>query len=135
MKIARRYFKFDSNRLDDLGEILDLGRKLHTGGFKTWKGCMSGDTKAWKNMVKYNKQDVVLLEKFYLALRTWMTNHPKINILDEKIDACPSCGSYDIHKRGFTFTATNKYQRTQCKSCGKWSRCRKPEKIPTQTII
>ena len=43
LKIARRYFKFNSNRLGHLGEHLGLGGKEVTGGFQTWAGCMKGD--------------------------------------------------------------------------------------------
>lgn len=128
-KLAKRYFKFDSNKLDDLGEILNLGRKLPTGGFKTWKGCMQGDRKSWKKMIEYNKQDVLLLEKVYLALRPWMVNHPNINILDGRLDACPTCGSGEIQKRGWYFTTVSKKQRYQCQSCGRWA-FGKPEKNP-----
>jgi uncharacterized protein YprB with RNaseH-like and TPR domain len=38
LKIARRAFKFDSNKLDDLGRYLGLGRKLPHTGFNLWRG-------------------------------------------------------------------------------------------------
>ncbi len=53
LKIARKYFKFDSNRLNDLGELLGLGRKVETGGFTLWEKCINGDLKAWNKMEKY----------------------------------------------------------------------------------
>ena len=58
LKIARRFFKFNSNKLGHLGETLGLGSKESTGGFETWEGCMKGDAKAWAVMKKYAKQDV-----------------------------------------------------------------------------
>jgi len=118
---AKKYFRFDSNKLDDLGHYLGLGRKMQTGGFGLWLGCMSGDTKAWTKMEKYNKQDVVLLEKVYLKLRGWMSTHPNMNLLNSTLTACPNCGSDDIHRKGFAFTRTSKRQKFQCKSCGSWS--------------
>ena len=120
-KLAKKYFKFDSNKLDDLGMYLSVGKKLSAGGFATWKGCMQGDKKSWKRMVDYNKQDVVLLEKVYLALRPWMTNHPNINILDERLGACPTCGSDKVQKRGWAITPVNRKQRYHCQNCGRWS--------------
>ena len=33
LKVARKYFKFESNKLGDLGEHLGLGNKEVTGGF------------------------------------------------------------------------------------------------------
>jgi DNA polymerase elongation subunit (family B) len=121
-KVAKRYFMFNSNKLNDLGEHLGLGQKVDTGGFELWKGCMEGKKSAWRLMIKYNKQDVKLLEKVYLHLRQWMTNHPNINLVDEKENACPICGSEKMQKRGFGTTRVCKYQRYQCQDCGGWSR-------------
>jgi hypothetical protein len=120
-KVAKRYFRFDSNKLDDLGQELGLGRKIQTGGFDLWQGCMAGDSRAWKKMIAYNKQDVVLLEKVYLRLRKWMTNHPNHNAFEERTTLCPNCGSENMQHRGFSVTRTGKKERYQCQSCGAWS--------------
>ena len=124
LKIARKYFKFDSNRLDALGEYLGLGRKEKTGGIQLWKDCMEGKMKAWNMMKKYNKQDVILLENVYLELRPWMHNHPNVNIVDDDEKLCPACGSDHLQKRGFEITNSGltKYQRYQCQDCAKWSK-------------
>lgn len=121
LKVARKHFKFNSNKLNDLGKHLGVGEKVETGGFKLWEGCMEGDLTSWKKMVKYNKQDVELLEKVYLKLRPWMTNHPNMNIVDETVGACPICSSTKIQKRGFSPTRVGKKQRYQCTACGGWS--------------
>lgn len=120
-KVAKAYFRFDSNKLDDLGQYLGLGRKLDTGGFELWLGCMAGEKKSWDLMCKYNKQDVVLLERVYLALRPWMTNHPNANLTNETTCNCPICGSANVQKRGFAITRVSKRQRLQCLDCGGWS--------------
>lgn len=117
--VAKKYFKFNSNKLDDLGNILGLGRKIDTGGFDLWLGCASGDKKSWDKMCKYNKQDVLLLEKVYLRLRNWIINHPRTS--DSPInEKCPNCGSNHLQKRGFTLNKTTKLQRWQCQSCSSW---------------
>jgi DNA polymerase III epsilon subunit-like protein len=116
---SRSKFKFNSNRLNDLGKYLGIGTKVETGGFPLWKKCMAGDKKAFKKMVEYNKNDIVLLEKVYLKLRPYMTTHPSTNTDDNMV--CPMCGSRDLIKRGFRFTTTMKNQRWVCKDCGKWS--------------
>lgn len=121
LAVARNKFKFNSNKLDDLGELLGLGRKVEHGGFKLWLGCLMGDKKAWKLMKDYNGQDVILLLKVYLKLRPWMTNHPNLNLL-RGVNCCPSCQSNKIHSRGFGYTKTTKYNRYQCQSCGGWFR-------------
>lgn len=133
--VAKKYFRFNSNKLDDLGNILGLGRKIQTGGFQLWKGCMSGDKASWAKMLKYNIQDVVLLEKIYLKMRPWMDNHPAINLLVDKPDACPKCGKGPLHKRGTTKTTkVGIFQRYQCQSCGGWSQSRKSEKTTVNYV-
>lgn len=121
-KVAKRYFKFDSNSLDDLGNYLGLGRKLKHTGFDLWLGCMAGEQKSWETMVRYNKGDVELLERVYLKLLPWVTNHPNLNLLHGTLQSCPNCGSDHLHGRGFATTRTAKYQRFQCQDCGSWHR-------------
>lgn len=119
LKIARKYFAFDSNRLDDLGKILGVGEKVSTGGFKLWEECMQGNKKAWAKMKKYNKQDVLLLEKVYLRLRSWLKLHPRVT--EESADVCHCCGSYNVQRRGYNYTKCNKFHRYFCKDCGAWT--------------
>lgn len=115
LKVARKYFAFNSNKLDDLGEFLKVGRKVKHHGFDLWLGCEKGDPTSWQLMKKYNKQDVILLEQIYLKLRPWITNHP--HFIDEIVD-CPNCNSNHLLKRGFGLNRLGKYQRYQCLSCG-----------------
>lgn len=125
-KAAKRYFAFTSNKLDDLGEYLGVGRKYETGGKYLWKSCIEGDLKAWARMKKYNRQDVLLLERIYLKLRPWIQNHPAMNILTDRPLACPKCGGGPLHKRGTRKTTkTTTVQRLQCQNCGGWSQERK----------
>ena len=126
--VAKRYAGFTSNKLDDLGELLGVGKKLETGGFKTWLGCLAGDKRAWEKMKKYNKQDVVLLEKVYLRLRGWIKNHPAINVLSERPDSCPKCGLHIMHKvMKYRATSGNLYQYYRCQNCGGMAKSRIPE--------
>lgn len=126
-KVAKRYARFTSNKLDDLGKTLGLGQKLSTGGAALWQGCMLGDSNSWKKMKCYNKQDVVLLEQLYLELRPWITNHPGMNLMLDETGACPKCGLGPLHKRGFNFKKSTVYQRLQCQNCGGWSESRVKE--------
>jgi uncharacterized protein YprB with RNaseH-like and TPR domain len=133
--VAKRYFRFNSNKLDDLGNLLGLGRKIQTGGFALWTGCMKGDKKAWAKMLRYNVQDVVLLEKVYLKMRPWMDNHPAMNILVDNLDGCPKCGKGPLHKRGTVkYNKTTVVQRYKCTNCGGWSQSKKSERIPVNFV-
>jgi len=134
LKVARRYFMFNSNKLDNLGQHLGVGRKVDTGGFETWAGCMRGDIKAWKLMIKYAKQDVDLLRKVYMKLRPWMTNHPNLNVYSGEC-SCPTCGSDDLQRRGQRYTQIGTYQQWFCNSCGAWSRTRLLEDVERPGIV
>lgn len=119
LKIARRYFKFTSNRLNELGNILGLGEKLPHTGMHLWFGCMNGDPDSWEQMKLYNVQDVRLLEKVYYRIRPWHATHPNLNLYTED-DGCPKCQSSNVNKRGHHYAATTKRQRFQCNDCGGW---------------
>jgi len=121
---ARRSFSFTSNRLNDLGKFFGLGEKIDTGGFELWKQCMAGNKVAWNKMVRYCKNDVVLLEKIYLKLRPYMKQHPNLGIYENR-ELCPKCGSGEIQNRGYAYTNQCKYQQFVCKNCGAWARGKK----------
>lgn len=115
--VAKQNFKLTSNRLDDLGEYLHVGRKVKHPGFEMWKGCMENEDKWWKLMIKYNKQDVLLLEKVYQKLLPWITQP---TALWSKVP-CPHCGSPETQNRGKATTGGGKTRkRHQCTDCGKW---------------
>lgn len=121
LRIAKRHFAFNSNKLDDLARFFGFKPKLQTGGFDTWLGCMNGEAKAWKKMLAYNKYDTELLERVYYKLRPWMANHPNLGDVSQADHVCPKCSSPRLEKRGFTQTRAGIKQRYQCKNCGGWS--------------
>ena len=120
LKIAKKYFRFDSNKLDNLAYTLLGERKLPTD-MALWLDCMKGDVSALRKMERYCKQDVDLLYKVYHKLRAWHTGHPNSNVYNETTHKCPVC-SGNTQKRGFMYTRVGKYQRHQCTSCGSWSK-------------
>ena len=117
LKVARRIFKFDSNRLDDLGAYLGVGRKKPTTGKALWLGCMNGNLRCWKQLADYNKQDVLLLERVFERLRPWHTTHPNLTLYT-RAKACPVCQSPKLHKDGFEYLRTGRRQRMSCCKCG-----------------
>ena len=125
-KIAKKQFGFSSNKLDALATYFNIPNKLHTE-FALWKACLEGDKKALGYMLKYNKQDVVILEEVYLKLRPWIKNHPNIGNLDGTQAACANCGSEDIEviSGKYYYTSVGKYETFRCKHCGAISRGRR----------
>jgi hypothetical protein len=89
---------------------------------------MNNDKSAWKRMEEYNKNDVILLEKVYDKFKGWISNHPNHNSFSNGM-VCPNCNSTKLTKQGSFITSSRKYQRYQCKDCGKWSKSVKSEKV------
>ncbi len=121
MLVAKRRFRFTSNKLDYVAQALKVGRK-HNTTFELWVDCMKGDEQAWKKMESYNRQDTLLLEGVYDIFKPWIKSHANVALYDDKEMACPNCGSPKLAKRGFSYTALSKYQRYQCGGCGNWCR-------------
>jgi hypothetical protein len=124
---ARGTFKMTSNKLDVLGRLLGVGRKVPHEGFELWRKCMRGDMKAWTKMVVYCKQDVRLLERVYDRLLPYMGRHPNSGVYSDNEGAeCPKCSApaKELEKRGFTYTGVSKFQRLRCRKCGSWCRGR-----------
>lgn len=117
-KIAKQKFRFNSNRLDYLGQFLGVGRKIKTD-YELWLKCLQGDAAAIRKMVEYNKQDVRLLERVYLKLRPFVEARLNRVLWGEP---CPSCGEGTLQARGFAVTRASRWHRFQCTSCGAWSR-------------
>ena len=118
---AKKIGRFPSNKLDQLGDQLGLGRKMQHQGFELWLGCMAGNDKDWSTMERYNRRDVELEEELYLELRPYMDSHPNIALLKGLDHACTKCGSADLQKRGVRRTQISVAQRWQCKTCGGYS--------------
>ena len=69
LEMAKKNFRFPSNKLDSLAAYLDIGRKISTGGIELWTKVQQGDEQAPADMVEYCEQDVDLLVEVFLALR------------------------------------------------------------------
>ena len=119
LKIARKHFKFSSNKLGDLAERLGVGKKTYEKHSDLWRDCLSGDMKAWEKLRRYNKRDVVLTDRVYLKLRPWIQNHTPLSNNPLK---CPNCGEKNLQKRGTYITRKSKLQRLCCQSCGAWTK-------------
>lgn len=127
LKVIKKQFSFSSNKLDFVNRILNLPRKIKTGGFELWDRCYIGNEAALKKMEKYNVNDVRILEDTYLRLRNWIKPHPNVGlfILDENSFRCPTCGSNDLKEQGKKYyTTVNAYTQFRCNVCGSISRKR-----------
>ena len=137
LKVARKQFKFSSNKLDWLAQQFGLGAKTSHEGHTLWVKCMDGDPEAWAKMAEYCRQDVVLTEKLYDRLRSWIPNHPHISMFSGKDWGCPNCGEADVSRdiKGEAFTNTQRYPMYQCRSCGTWIRSTRKLNNSTKTRV
>jgi DNA polymerase elongation subunit (family B) len=126
LKVAKRQFRFPSNKLDYVAKALGLGQKVKHIGHELWVKCMNKDAEAWSMMEEYNRQDVALLELVFNKLLPWIKPFPNINLYNENGNMrCPRCGSDKLSRNGHDYTQASKYQRFKCKICGSNMRGRK----------
>jgi predicted RNA-binding Zn-ribbon protein involved in translation (DUF1610 family)/DNA polymerase elongation subunit (family B) len=123
LKIAKSRFLLNANSLDYLGKYLGVGGKVKTTP-GLWLRVLSGDQKAIKEMVDYNKADVQLLEEVFLKLLPYVPNLNRR--LFDTVSGCPKCGSENIQRRGEHVAVTRTYQRFHCQDCGGWFKEGKP---------
>lgn len=121
LQTVRKVFQFPSNQLAHVSKELGLPGKVEHEGFALWIKCMNGDPAAQKLMEKYNKQDVFMLEDLYHYLQPWILSHPSVAAFTGDF-VCPACGSANLQRRGYAYTAVSKFQQYQCQDCGKYSR-------------
>lgn len=125
LSVAKKHFGFTSNKLAWLSKHLTNTKKSEHKkfpGFELWTECLKDNPAAWREMRKYNIQDVVATEQLYLRQRPWITSHPNQGAYTQAPHACPKCGSTSQQKRGESVTQQGRYQRYQCTACGGWSR-------------
>ncbi len=125
--LAKKHFGFTSNKLEYMTDKLCTKYKKlkHTRffGFELWRECLAGNPKAWAEMERYNKRDVLALEELYTKLIPW-DNTINFNLYHNRLEHVCKCGGREFKKQGFAYTLTGKFQRYQCKRCGSESRDR-----------
>lgn len=123
---SKRHFAFTSNKLAWLSKHLTETKKndhKDFPGFDLWVECLADNPKAWREMKRYNIDDVIATEQLYEKLRPWITNHPNIPAysISEAI-ACPKCASTNLIKSKNRITQQGSYIQYQCKDCGGYAR-------------
>lgn len=126
-QIARSAAKFTSNKLEYLTEKLCTKYKKlkheKFPGFSLWAECLKGNLKAWNEMRRYNKHDVLATEELYTKIRAWAPdNAPRAFNVNHLMQQCPRCGALGtLRPKGYTFTRVSKFRKYVCKGCGSWT--------------
>lgn len=129
-KVAKAKLMFNSNKLDYIGGFLKVGRKKPTTS-GLWMRVLKGDRSAIREMVDYNKQDVLLLKRVFTKLRPYANMHINRELFGGT--GCPRCGSTKTQRRGLHRAISRVYQRFQCQKCSGWFRAVLNDKTTTTT--
>lgn len=118
LKTHKRLTKTDTNKLGDVGEFYNLGKKRETEK-DLHRKCLQNDKKAQKEMKIYCNRDVELTEKLYLKERGWSkSSTPNLNVVFGGITNCSKCFSPHIIKAGYRYYAAIIRQSYKCLNCG-----------------
>jgi hypothetical protein len=108
----RRYFNFNSNRLEYVSRVLGFDGKDKMS-FSDWKAVMKGDNAILNKMDKYCKRDVKVLEEIENVTRPHIPEKVNRRMLTEFNGHCPTC-EHKLVRYGFYDTGINKYQNWRC---------------------
>ena len=117
LRVNRQRFKFASNKLGYVTEVLGLETKLETGGQSLWNGVLAGDEKSWKTFIRYNKQDVIITEQLFGILAPWI-NGPHQGLWYGNLKGCHACQSTALMPQGFLYAKAIAYPKMRCADCG-----------------
>lgn len=126
LQVARKYFRFPSNRLGDLAQYLNVPHDKISTDFSLWSGCMEGDLACYEQMVDYNAMDVQVLEEIYLRLRPYDRRHPNLALYGDLTKLACVCGCEDVQPTGkVVTTGVSMFDTYRCTACGRIVRGRK----------
>ena len=121
LKKVRSKFRLNSNRLDYISSFLGgTGKKGSTPGL--WTEVMDNKPGALDKMVKYCKNDIVILENVYKRLAPYITGNTHHGVIAGKGKcSCTECSSQNVSfsKRRVTAAGTVKLQ-FQCNDCHRY---------------
>ena len=120
LKLAKKHFMLNSNKLDYIAQYLGIGHKVRHRGMEMWDDIiLRNDPKALEEMCEYNVHDVFLTEKVYKALMNYSL--PKINHASKQTGdkhSCPECGSEEaVLTKTYISNSGTKTRLMSCNSC------------------
>lgn len=118
LKMAKKA-KHASRSLDYLCKQFQLPRKRETES-GLWLDAAKGDQAAIEKIEHYGIGDIEPLEALFLKLNPYSKTKLNRGIGSDQ-PCCPSCGSFNMRKRGLRYTLACAYDRWQCQECGKWA--------------
>ena len=116
--VNRQTFGRESYSLNHLAQQLGIEGKSGHYDPKVADACMEGDRQAQREMRQYNKGDVRVTEACYIALRSWMSNHPHVNTTSGDEITCNVCGGRNVTRLPKPYRAdAHEYAAYRCDDC------------------
>ena len=118
-KTARSRLKLARNDMGSVAAALGAPAKTHLP-WADWQLARYGDSKSIDKLLKYNVNDIRVLEEVYLELRPLIAAHPYIGpiVAGDAACRCPACGSARSKGHGTRRTRVFEVYRRRCTSCG-----------------
>lgn len=112
LNIAKKYFYFNSNKLDYISKFLGFEGKIHTEPDLWDNVILNKDLDALCKMIEYCEEDVRQLEKVYIALSQWdkPKQHAGSLLFEDKLSS-PVGGSRNIKLVKTTTTPAGSVKR------------------------
>ena len=120
LKMARKYFKFTSNKLSYIADFLEVDAKEAS---PDWELIKQGDADELKYMQEYNEQDVIVTREVYKKLRSFHHTHPNTSqeirdVNGEIVRSCKKCSSTNIRRDGTRLlNSGRRRQQWRCRDC------------------
>lgn len=132
-KVVKQNFRFPSKKLAYVAQELLGDTKVKHSGHQMWRDCLDDGVdpdvkrRAWRDMARYCKQDVALMEPLHEVLTPWLPARVNAALMAGPSDVvcCQKCGGEHLRARGTAYTASRAYPQYQCVDCGGWTRDRK----------
>jgi DNA polymerase elongation subunit (family B) len=122
LKWAKKYFNFNSNKLDYIAKFLSVGAKMETGGMDLWKDIVfKKDQAALDKMVAYCKMDVEVLEAVFNKLTSYTTTQHNYAVQHHGDRwECPECtGTNFKYNKKVVTSAGTVHHWLKCRDCSK----------------
>jgi len=139
-----RAIGFDYKNLNYLDKYLhgENAGKVETRGWLMWDDIVSRHSSlkkrraALREMIVYNKGDILSLERCFDTLRPEMNAFPNMNLWKQTEWNCPQCGSENVVYRSKPqMLVTLTYRKMSCNDCGRWFRETKAIKTIKPKVI
>lgn len=121
-QVAKRRFKLNSYSLAYIAHYCGIKATKSDMEYEDWIRVLEGNKTALRKMVKYCKQDIVVLREVYDKIAPYHNPKTHIGVLN-RLDrwTCPHCASDRVHqsKRRPSAAGIVRYQ-FQCQSCGSY---------------